>query len=76
MTRIALVLFALAYSSMTVQAAMSNPGNGASGNGNANAGQNQNSDGGNGEVRKPKKKGKKNQQDYLIIKLQDVLISN
>jgi hypothetical protein len=74
MTRISLTIAILALTAFGAEAAMTNPGN-SQGQGNSSASQG-NTDGGNGEVRKPKKKDKKgNQQEFLIIKLQEILVT-
>lgn len=75
MTRISLAIAILAFAAFGAEAAMTNPG-GNPGKGNPSVGQDDSSMGGNGEVAKPKKKGKKDgQQDFLIIKLQEILVT-
>lgn len=75
MTRISLALAILALAAFGAEAAMTNPG-GNPGKGNPSAGQGDSDMGGNGEVVKPKKKGKKgDKQEFLIIKLQEILVT-
>lgn len=80
MTRISLAIAIFALAAFGAEAAMTNPG-GNPGKGNPSAGQGDSGMGdsgmgGNGEVVKPKKKGKKgNQEDFLIIKLQEILVT-
>jgi hypothetical protein len=74
MTRISFTIAILALTAFGAQAAMTNTGN-PQGQGNSSTSQG-NAKGGNGEVHKPKKKGKKgNQQEFLIIKLQEILVT-
>ncbi len=75
MTRITIAVAILVLSGFAVEAATSSPG-GPKGGSTSSAGQSHPGDGGNGQVLKPKKsKGKKDKQDYLIIKLHDVLVT-
>jgi hypothetical protein len=75
MTRISLTIAILALTAFGAEAAMTNPGNNH-GQSQSSAGQDNSDMGGNGQVLKPKKKGKKgNQQEFLIIKLQEVLVT-
>jgi hypothetical protein len=75
MTRISFTIAILALTAFGAEAAMTNPGNNQ-GQGNSSASQGKADTGGNGEVHKPKKKGKKgNQQEFLIIKLQEILVT-
>lgn len=75
MTRISLTIAILALTAFGAEAAMTNPGNNH-GQSQSSAGQDNSDMGGNGQVLKPKKKGKKgNQQEFLIIKLEEVLVT-
>jgi hypothetical protein len=75
MTRISFTIAILALTAFGAQAAMTNTGN-PQAQGNSSASQGDADTGGNGEVHKPKKKGKKgNQQEFLIIKLQEILVT-
>jgi hypothetical protein len=74
MTRFSFTIAILVLTAFGAEAAMTNTGN-TQGQAKSSASQN-NADGGNGVVIKPKKKGKKgNQQDFLIIKLQEILVT-
>jgi hypothetical protein len=75
MTRISLTIAILALTAFGAEAAMTNPGN-PQGQGKSSVSQGNADMGGNGQVLKPKKKGKKgNQQEFLIIKLQEILVT-